>query len=268
MIARVVMVAFCGLNVRSVEVECAVTAGLSGLTIIGLADKAVSGARERVRCALHGLSLVLRTKRIIISPTSANLPKEASFRSCTSAGYTQRDRGNSRGLHVRNFGNRRFVSGWQIERRDRRAARRAPRGRKWIITFMAASLRSGSGMGRNDACLISGYIGPFDTAFKRSSRLIPCGAWFGFSTKPQQGFCGYQRPRARQTSLGNRSSRASSHVSDWNARFGKINAGNPAECPFAKAKYERSAGNCDDTPGQRLVERKEVINALHRFTPP
>ena len=204
MIARVVTVAFCGLDVRSVEVECAVAAGLSGLTIIGLADKAVSGARERVRCALHGLSLVLRTKRIIISPTSANLPKEASFRSCTSAGYTKRDRGNSRRLHVRNFGNRRFVSGWQIERRDRRA----PRGRKWVITFMAASLPSGSGMGRNDACLISGYIGQFDTAFKRSSRLIPCGALFDFSTKPQQAFCGYERPRARQTRLGNRSSRA------------------------------------------------------------
>jgi len=56
MIARVVTVAFCGLDVRSVEVECAVAAGLPGLTIIGLADKAVSEARERVRSALHSLS--------------------------------------------------------------------------------------------------------------------------------------------------------------------------------------------------------------------
>ena len=52
MIARVVTVAFCDLDVRSVEVECAVAAGLPGLTIIGLADKAVSEARERVRSAL------------------------------------------------------------------------------------------------------------------------------------------------------------------------------------------------------------------------
>ena len=46
MIARVVTVAFCGLDVHSVEVECAVAAGLPGLTIIGLADKAVSEARK------------------------------------------------------------------------------------------------------------------------------------------------------------------------------------------------------------------------------
>ena len=51
MIARVVTVAFCGVDVRSVEVECAVAAGLPGLTIIGLADKAVSkAARARKIC--------------------------------------------------------------------------------------------------------------------------------------------------------------------------------------------------------------------------
>ena len=78
MIARVITVAFCGLDVRSVEVECAVAAGLPGLTIIGLADKAVSEARERVRSALHSLSLALPPKRITISLTPADLPKEGA----------------------------------------------------------------------------------------------------------------------------------------------------------------------------------------------
>ena len=78
MIARVVTVAFCGLDVRSVEVECALAAGLPGLTIIGLADKAVSEARERVRSALHSLSLALPPKRITISLTPADLPKEGA----------------------------------------------------------------------------------------------------------------------------------------------------------------------------------------------
>ena len=78
MIARVVTVAFCGLDVRSVEVECAVAAGLPGLTIIGLADKAVSEARERVRSALHSLSLALPPKRITISLTPVDLPKEGA----------------------------------------------------------------------------------------------------------------------------------------------------------------------------------------------
>ena len=78
MIARVITVAFCGLDVRSVEVECAVAAGLPGFTIIGLADKAVSEARERVRSALHSLSLALPPKRITISLTPADLPKEGA----------------------------------------------------------------------------------------------------------------------------------------------------------------------------------------------
>ena len=51
MIARVVTVAFCGLDVLSFEVECAVAARLPGLTIIGLADRAVSdAARARKIC--------------------------------------------------------------------------------------------------------------------------------------------------------------------------------------------------------------------------
>jgi magnesium chelatase family protein len=57
-------------------VEYAVAAGLPGLTIIGLADKAVSEARERVRSALQSFSLALPPKRITISLTPADLPKE------------------------------------------------------------------------------------------------------------------------------------------------------------------------------------------------
>ena len=88
MIARVVTVAFCGLDVRSVEVECAVAAGLPGLTIIGLADKAVSEARERVRSALHSLSLALPPKWITIRLYASRLSQRGcTFRSFNLAGH-------------------------------------------------------------------------------------------------------------------------------------------------------------------------------------
>ena len=47
MTARVFTVAFCGVDVRLVEVSCAAAAGLPGLTISGLANRAVSGTRAR-----------------------------------------------------------------------------------------------------------------------------------------------------------------------------------------------------------------------------
>lgn len=62
MIARVVTVAFCGLDVRSVEVECAVAAGLPGLTIIGLADKAVSEALQSRKSVLQVVLSGVRQK--------------------------------------------------------------------------------------------------------------------------------------------------------------------------------------------------------------
>ena len=52
MIARAFTVAFEGVEARPVEVQCAVSAGLPAFAIVGLPDKAVSEARERVRTAL------------------------------------------------------------------------------------------------------------------------------------------------------------------------------------------------------------------------
>ena len=54
MVARAYTVAFEGVEARLVEVQCAVSAGLPGFTLVGLPDKAVSEAKERVRAALSG----------------------------------------------------------------------------------------------------------------------------------------------------------------------------------------------------------------------
>ncbi|MFE3836262.1 YifB family Mg chelatase-like AAA ATPase [Pseudogemmobacter sonorensis] len=78
MVARAYTVAFEGVEARMVEVQCAVSAGSPLFTLVGLPDKAVSEARERVRTALQSLSIALPSKRITVNLSPADLPKEGS----------------------------------------------------------------------------------------------------------------------------------------------------------------------------------------------
>ena len=78
MTVRAYTVAFEGVEARPVEVQCAVTAGLPAFAIVGLPDKAVSEAKERVRAALTALSIALPSKRITVNLSPADLPKEGS----------------------------------------------------------------------------------------------------------------------------------------------------------------------------------------------
>ena len=78
MTARTYTVAFEGVEARLVEVQCAVSAGSPSFTLVGLPDKAVSEARERVRAALQALSIALPSKRITVNLSPADLPKEGS----------------------------------------------------------------------------------------------------------------------------------------------------------------------------------------------
>lgn len=78
MVARAYTVAFEGVEARLVEVQCAVAPGLPAFSIVGLPDKAVSEARERVRAALSSMSIALPSKRITINLSPADLPKEGS----------------------------------------------------------------------------------------------------------------------------------------------------------------------------------------------
>lgn len=78
MVARAYTVAFEGVTARTVEVQCAVTPGLPAFSIVGLPDKAVSEARDRVRTALNALAIALPSKRITINLSPADLPKVGS----------------------------------------------------------------------------------------------------------------------------------------------------------------------------------------------
>jgi magnesium chelatase family protein len=78
MVQHVSTVAFEGIEARAVDVQVQVAPGLPAFTIVGLPDKAVSEARERVRSALIASGLALPARRITVNLAPADLPKEGS----------------------------------------------------------------------------------------------------------------------------------------------------------------------------------------------
>ena len=77
-IARLRSFAFVGIEAVPVDVEVQISAGLPSFTVVGLPDKAVGEARERVRAALTTLGLSLPPKRILVNLAPADLLKEGS----------------------------------------------------------------------------------------------------------------------------------------------------------------------------------------------
>jgi len=78
MVARAYTVAFEGVEAKPVEVQCAITPGVPAFSLVGLPDKAVSEARDRVRTALSSMAIALPSKRITINLAPADMPKEGS----------------------------------------------------------------------------------------------------------------------------------------------------------------------------------------------
>ncbi|PVA07163.1 YifB family Mg chelatase-like AAA ATPase [Thalassorhabdomicrobium marinisediminis] len=78
MVARAYTVAFEGVEARLVEVQCTTAPGLPAFSIVGLPDKAVSEARDRIRASLSALSIALPSKKITVNLSPADLPKEGS----------------------------------------------------------------------------------------------------------------------------------------------------------------------------------------------
>ncbi|MCC7272252.1 MAG: YifB family Mg chelatase-like AAA ATPase [Alphaproteobacteria bacterium] len=78
MVARVATVAFQGIEVRAVDVQVQMAAGLPTFALVGLPDKAVAESRERVRAALTAMGLALPPRRITVNLSPADLQKEGS----------------------------------------------------------------------------------------------------------------------------------------------------------------------------------------------
>src|SRR5215472_11847070 len=78
MVQRVSTVAFEGIEARPVDVQVQVAPGLPRFNLVGLGDKAVSEAKERVRAAMIASGLALPARRITVNLAPADLPKEGS----------------------------------------------------------------------------------------------------------------------------------------------------------------------------------------------
>ena len=78
MIARVDTAVSCGYDGTLVTAECDITKGLPSLNIVGLANKAISESRERVRSAIVNSGFTFPAKRITINLTPANIAKDGS----------------------------------------------------------------------------------------------------------------------------------------------------------------------------------------------
>jgi magnesium chelatase family protein len=76
--ANATTVAFAGLEARRVEVQAQLTGGTPGIVIVGLGDKAISEARERVRAAFASMGLAIPAGRLVVNLAPADLPKEGT----------------------------------------------------------------------------------------------------------------------------------------------------------------------------------------------
>ena len=99
MFARVKTVAFAGITANLINVEVHIFAGLPSFIIVGLANKAVSEAKERVKSALLMMGFSLPAKKITINLSPANLYKEGNHYDLsiaigilTAMGYLDREK--------------------------------------------------------------------------------------------------------------------------------------------------------------------------------
>jgi magnesium chelatase family protein len=78
MLAKVFSAAHTGFDAQLVEVECDITNGLPSLIIVGLPNKAIDEAKERVRGAIKNSALKPPQKRITLNLAPADLPKDGT----------------------------------------------------------------------------------------------------------------------------------------------------------------------------------------------
>lgn len=78
MIAKVYTVAFEGVKANEVIVEAQFSPGLPNFNIVGLADKAVSESRERIKACFQSLGFSMPCQRVTVNLAPADLQKEGS----------------------------------------------------------------------------------------------------------------------------------------------------------------------------------------------
>lgn len=78
MTSKIFSAAYVGFDGKLIEVECDTSNGLPGIVIVGLANKAVDEAKERIRSSVKNSGLSMPRKRITLNLAPADLPKDGS----------------------------------------------------------------------------------------------------------------------------------------------------------------------------------------------
>jgi magnesium chelatase family protein len=78
MLAKTLAPAHHGSDSQTIEVECDISNGLPAFIVVGLGDKAIDEAKERVRGALKNHRLNIPPKRITLNLAPADLPKDGT----------------------------------------------------------------------------------------------------------------------------------------------------------------------------------------------
>lgn len=78
MVSHINSFAFSGIDTTDINIQVHISSGLPAFRIVGLADKAVTESRERVRTALSAIGLSIPPQRITVNLSPADLVKEGS----------------------------------------------------------------------------------------------------------------------------------------------------------------------------------------------
>src|SRR5574344_281679 len=79
MIAKVISIIPFGFEGRKIEVEGSMNQGLPNFDIVGMANKTIFEARERVRSAIRSSELYFPDKHITVNLAPADLNKDGTF---------------------------------------------------------------------------------------------------------------------------------------------------------------------------------------------
>ncbi len=78
MTSKIFSAAYVGFEGQLIEVECDTSNGLPAVVIVGLANKAIDEAKERIRSSLKNSNLAMPRKRITLNLAPADVPKDGS----------------------------------------------------------------------------------------------------------------------------------------------------------------------------------------------
>lgn len=79
MISKIHSIVPCGFDGKLVEVEGDMNKGLPAFNIVGMANKTVTEAKERVRSAISSSGFVFPSKKVTINLAPAELPKDGAY---------------------------------------------------------------------------------------------------------------------------------------------------------------------------------------------